>query len=428
MQKFIISVTLLMTLYHSAISQTVGKPAPEILFSAPLNNKLITPANLKNKYVILDFWATWCHPCVASFPHFSELADKFASDSVLFAIMSSEEKDKVSRFLLKRPVKALYLLDSITEASKENATVNDLYGLTARGFGIEDIPRTVIIDKEGILRWTGTTAELTPAILNDILSMKFLKVQEELTRQTAEKTKEYKQRQQWFSQLKKDTINGKDFRLIMAEVPYKGDGIYRGNDGKSMRYIQFNGKTINFMCQFMKETSFRRIKNLLPGKDANYFMRFEMHHSVTDKKFIETALAAFAQARKISIQNKIVSTEVWTMRVVDPQKFIKNSTPLSPDDGPLSTEDNGEIVYTNYTLEGLLHDLEDKLTVFIEIEKNKLTSKISDLTIPKGNIVFISKKLLELYGIKLTKSTKKTEIIEIRKAYIISPHLRNSLD
>ena len=51
----------------------VGKPAPEIE-RKDVNGKLVRLADLKGKVVLVEFWATWCTPCVASFPTFRQLS------------------------------------------------------------------------------------------------------------------------------------------------------------------------------------------------------------------------------------------------------------------------------------------------------------------------------------------------------------------
>jgi thiol-disulfide isomerase/thioredoxin len=109
MQKVIILLSVLLLYYSASYSQLISRPAPEILFSEALNQKGLSPANFTQKYVVLDFWATWCGPCVASLPHLSEMSQKYSSDSVVFAIISSEKKNRVNDFLLKRPVKAIWL-------------------------------------------------------------------------------------------------------------------------------------------------------------------------------------------------------------------------------------------------------------------------------------------------------------------------------
>ena len=54
-----------------------GMPAPELKGFDPLRNKEVSLNELKGKYVLIDFWATWCHGCVMGLPHVKELYDKY---------------------------------------------------------------------------------------------------------------------------------------------------------------------------------------------------------------------------------------------------------------------------------------------------------------------------------------------------------------
>src|SRR5690349_4238380 len=79
-----------------------GKPAPAFSLDLLKGGKA-TLADHKNKnVVILDFWATWCGPCVQAMPIVSEVAKSFADKGVvLYAVNEQEEADAVKAFLEK---------------------------------------------------------------------------------------------------------------------------------------------------------------------------------------------------------------------------------------------------------------------------------------------------------------------------------------
>lgn len=55
----------------------------------------------KDKLLLLDFWATWCGPCIASFPHLEKLQEKYNDDLQIIAI-SDEKVDIVNKFFEQR--------------------------------------------------------------------------------------------------------------------------------------------------------------------------------------------------------------------------------------------------------------------------------------------------------------------------------------
>jgi len=65
-----------------AVTALIGKPAPELHFEWASRDGLATMADLRGKVVILDFWATWCGPCIRSFPDMRELVEHYAGRNV----------------------------------------------------------------------------------------------------------------------------------------------------------------------------------------------------------------------------------------------------------------------------------------------------------------------------------------------------------
>lgn len=132
------------------------KPAPafELL---NLNGEAVSLASLKGKVVVLDFWATWCQPCVRSFPGMKAAQEMYANDGdVQFLFINTWERDKdykerVPAFIEKNnyPFEVLY------DDQKDAET-----GLIlSKKMGVQGIPAKFIIDKEGNIRYflTGST-------------------------------------------------------------------------------------------------------------------------------------------------------------------------------------------------------------------------------------------------------------------------------
>ncbi len=117
-----------------------GDPAPPLkiakLLNAPANAKLDW-ASLRGKWVVLEFWATWCGPCVAAIPHLNELSDSLKDKPVVFIAITDEKQAVVENFLKKRPIHGWVALDE--------------GGATFRAYAVRGIPATIIVDPGGRL-------------------------------------------------------------------------------------------------------------------------------------------------------------------------------------------------------------------------------------------------------------------------------------
>jgi uncharacterized protein (TIGR03435 family) len=127
------------------------------LLQAPADAKMNGEA-LKGKVVILEFWATWCGPCVASISHLNELAGKFKGQPVQFIAITAEDRTTIEKFLLKKPINAWIALDT-------NRAMN-------KAFAITGIPQTIVLDKEGKIAAITYPTALREEHISDLLAGK----------------------------------------------------------------------------------------------------------------------------------------------------------------------------------------------------------------------------------------------------------------
>jgi thiol-disulfide isomerase/thioredoxin len=119
-----------------AASPLLGKAAPD--FKLPLlhQNKDFSLAEAKGSVLVLDFWATWCGPCIVSIPETMQVVDEFAARKVkLLAINQGEPSALVKRFVEQRNWKVDIVLDTMQQ--------------TGSRYLVEGLPFTVVIDPAG---------------------------------------------------------------------------------------------------------------------------------------------------------------------------------------------------------------------------------------------------------------------------------------
>ena len=111
-----------------------GEPAPAFTLARVQGDDFVL-ADQKGKVVVLDFWATWCGPCVAAIPQLLKVADEFGDDVRLVGVNQRESGEVAGAFLEKNK----WALDSVL----------DVEGKVGALYGVRGIPQTVIIDAEG---------------------------------------------------------------------------------------------------------------------------------------------------------------------------------------------------------------------------------------------------------------------------------------
>ncbi len=109
------------------------------------------------KVYVVEFWATWCGPCVSSMPHLAETQEKYYDDGVQIISVSDEDLETVNRFLEKN----VRGEDEVTygDLTSVYCLTTDPDGSTSRDYmeaaGQNGIPTAFIVGKSGQIEWTG---------------------------------------------------------------------------------------------------------------------------------------------------------------------------------------------------------------------------------------------------------------------------------
>ncbi len=127
-----------------------GSPGAEApLFSATdLNGKTFSLADLRGKYVLLDFWATWCKPCRASNPHLKAIYKKYHAKGLEVVCVSDDDGNPA---LWRKAIEqdGIGAFHHVLRGRKENPRdkSGDISGL----YGIHSLPTKFLIDREGVI-------------------------------------------------------------------------------------------------------------------------------------------------------------------------------------------------------------------------------------------------------------------------------------
>ncbi len=113
----------------------MSKPAPD--FTVSDGTTSIHLADYRGKVVLLNFWATWCAPCVQEMPGLIQLHHD-RPDLAILAVSVDEDQDDYRRFLASRRVDLI--------------TVRDPNETAAKLYRTEGWPETYVIDRQGIVR------------------------------------------------------------------------------------------------------------------------------------------------------------------------------------------------------------------------------------------------------------------------------------
>jgi peroxiredoxin len=134
------------------VGKKVGETAPGFIVEN-LDGQTVSLSQFRGLVVLPGFWASWCNPCRCSLPHLETLRARYAGDGLVFVGASVDEDVEDVRLFLEEgrysEMIALWESHEAAEAVKQR-------------YGVPEVPRTFVIDRQGIIRWVGH-----PIVLRD---------------------------------------------------------------------------------------------------------------------------------------------------------------------------------------------------------------------------------------------------------------------
>lgn len=142
-----------------AVDAKVGQPAPDFaltLLDGPDKTKVATKADLAGKVVILDFWATWCEPCLVELPEIQKLADELAKDETkkdVVVVALSQDREPADPAEVRKLIEKTLAEKKVDLAGKPNAAIGlDPAGSVGELFQVEGLPTIVVLDGKGVVQ------------------------------------------------------------------------------------------------------------------------------------------------------------------------------------------------------------------------------------------------------------------------------------
>lgn len=366
----------------------VGAMAPQVFFEHSFLDGYKIP---ENKPILLDFWATWCSPCVAGLIEWNENDERF-SDKIEFVAITDMSSKNVESFIKSRGLSQHFVMDSL--------------GRSMQRFGVYRLPYAFLIDKNRKIQWSGPANYLKPEMLDDFLRTGTIKPEKVISNITPQNESSY---------------SNKEMKLSITEKAISKEPQIKYRFRPDTFNIMVDRQPLNSVIRLLTDPIYgnqpcRLIKNI-SSKTLKKSISIEFYNtSVNEQETKNFILNSLGYAYSFTVSKQLLDTLVWEITVSDSLKLEANKTFLIGRDGKsrggsvLTNDSAMKLTCINYSVSELAKAIESKYHVICD---TKDLSNAGYDFIKVDNVDFENAKsaFLEKYGLTFVSKRSKIEFL-----------------
>lgn len=391
----LIIITLLGSNVASSQNElVVGKMAPNINITDYIFN---TPSdkNFKNKFILLEFWATWCGPCLEEVPRLNKFQEKFKSKKdFVFISITNEKPDKVLRTLKRIPFNSIVVSDQTGKTFKNFIEDKD---------GSYSIPKTILIDNKGIVKWIGSPYDLNDLILDKFINMKGLSV--------LDNSINNRPPDPIFIKPSEEKITDIAYKMIYNEATLYSFTLLNGNKNEfNMNFNNLRAEGLYFDLNKNLISIISNLSNVLESqiilpenlKEQNYSLFFKNKNFITEN---ESKLDIKINLLKsLHLTENVIhkNTDVYVLKVKNKNKLEEIINETEVKNGYNGTH----FLFSNVDIDVTIKSISFYYKIIIK-DKTNLKGKYDFIL--KNNSLEDMIKDLEIYGLSLDKINEDVE-------------------
>ena len=373
--------------------------------------------HIKNKVVILEFWETWCGPCIMGMPHLKQLKDKFPNDLQVICI-SSDDMKKASSYISEHS----YPFDYVFDAKKQLSVV----------FPHSGIPHTIVIDKKGNIKAETFPGYLTEEIIKTLISTDSIDVPAKNNFDPTKLESNKTEQSLLLFDLKNTELGDQHYTSLSTRVNNRR--IVTGYTANAFKdtietILQSNlaGKNIlelySYAYNDLSELRFIFLKELNYIKSPSPNNMYKLNYSISNLfgDFHTVMVRQLNAAFCLETEKVQIDTTVLILKKIEPNNrsiTIENNPNRGKSQESSMLIQSFDAKCTFFSLSDIAHLIESKTHLPVESVGTDTKKYNLDISIKADFKTSLEDwlSLFEKEGIYLVKEKKKAEFIRIKKA------------